>query len=376
MNKANKVLMAAKARLILSSPFFGSLICKRPPIVSDSIPTAGVDARGKLYINPKFVAGLTVDEAVFLLAHETMHVVWQHALREGDRNHELWNIAADAVINQLLREERIGAFIEGGVDMPQYSGWATEKVYDDLLSEADKAKAENADNPLAGDVDSSGAAGMSEGEKREVEAEVKQALAEAATAAKMTGKLSKGIARMVEAVLAKPLPWFDLLEQYMAGKASQEQSWKRPNRRYARMAYLPSTASAPSMGGIVVGIDTSGSVSLDDVRKFLGHINNICEQVRPEWVKVVYCDCEVLKVDEFEPDDFPLAASEACGCGGTDMRAVTQWVEDEGLEPDVCIIFTDGYTPYPEAVPCDTVWAITTGQVAPEECGLTLHVED
>lgn len=377
MANANDILTAAKTRLLLLSPFFGSLICKRPPILRKDIPTAGVDARGKLYVNPEFVESLDVDQVTFLLAHETMHVVWQHALREGERDHKVWNIAADAVINQLLMEQKIGTFIEGGVDMPEYAGWDTESVYNDLLKNQDKTDGyKEESDPLANDVDSSGAGDMSEGEKREVEGEIKQAVGEASTVAKMQGSLKGSLARMVEAALAVKTPWYEILEQYMVGLASQEQSWKRPNRRYARMAYLPSMASAPSMGGLVVGIDTSGSITSEDLSKFLGHINAIAEQVHPEWIKVVYCDCEVSRVDEYEPDDFPLKASEVDGCGGTDMGAVTRWIEDEGLEPDVCIIFTDGYTPYPDDVPCDTVWAITSGQVAPEECGVTLHVED
>lgn len=380
--KAMKVLTVAKTRLVLLSPFFGSLICRRPPIISDSVPTAGVDARGKLYVNPKFLATLTVDKVVFLLAHETLHIAFQHALREGDRDHETWNIACDAVINQLLMKERIGEFITGGVDMPQYADSDAESVYADLIKEQKKQGGKGGDggysisaDPLGNDVDTTGASGMTETEKAAVKSEIRQAVAEAQTSARMQGKGEGSLFRTIDNLLKVKTPWHSILERFMVGLAKQELSWSRANRRYARIAYLPSISSTPSMGGVVIGVDTSGSISNEELGKFLGHMNAIFEQCHPEWVKVVYCDDEIHHVDEFDKDDGEITAGKIEGCGGTDMTRIFDWIEDEGIEPDVCIVFTDGYTPYPDETPCDTVWAITTPVSAPEEAGLTLHIE-
>lgn len=47
--------------------------------------------------------------------------------------------------------------------------------------------------------------------------------------------------------------------------------------------------------------------------------------------------------------------------GGTDMRVVPQWAEDNGIVPDLTVIFTDGWTPYPTAVEGDLLWVIPEG---------------
>jgi predicted metal-dependent peptidase len=106
MREAEKAVSRAKVRLLMAAPFFGNLLCQRPPEFTDVVDTAAVDTRGRLYVNPAFVETLAGDEVEFLLAHEVMHIVFQHALREGDRDHEVWNVAADAVINDMLKGAR------------------------------------------------------------------------------------------------------------------------------------------------------------------------------------------------------------------------------------------------------------------------------
>lgn len=405
MHKAEKRFVNAKLALISQMPFFGSIICRRPPKFSDKVPTAGVNARGDLFINPEFVYSLSREEVIFLLAHETMHVVWMHAIRENGRDHRLWNIAADAVINQMLigMNKSSMRFIKGGVNMPEYKDWAVEKVYDDLLKKHPEMKGNSSpqdgdgdgdagedsqsssgsgsgydpdSDPMGNDLDSSGASKMTEAEKERRAVETKQMVAEAAMAARKAGQFGGSLAKMVDAMLEVKTPWYSILEQYMVGRSSQRQSWAHPNRRYLQTAYLPCMEHEPSMGGVVIGIDTSGSIGLEEAKSFISHVNAIMEQCHPAWVKVVYCDHMVERVDEFEPDDYPLTVTDLPGGGGTDMGEVTRWIEDECEDlPDVCIIFTDGYTPFPGSTPCETVWAVTTDTDVPSEAGMKLPVD-
>lgn len=376
MATTEKKISVAKAQLILMHPFFGSIVCKHPPVLTDKVPTAGVDARGNLFVNPKFVDTLSVQQVVFLLAHETMHVVYQHALRENSRNHEVWNIACDAVINPMLKQLGIGTFIEGGVLIPEYADKSAEAVYTDLMRKSEMVvQALAAGDRLSGDVDSSSAAGMTEAEKAETSAKIKAMAAEAMTGAKMRGSLPGTLEEALHEVLAKKVPWYELLERFMTSKASQEESWKRPNRRYMSVGYLPSLDSIPQMGTVVVGVDTSGSISNKELPNFFGHLNDIVEQCHPEKVVVVYCDYKVNKVDEFTPDDFPLESAGVTGGGGTDMTKIFDWVDESGEEPDAVIVFTDGFTPYPKDPTYSTMWAVTTDTEVPDEAGEVIRVE-
>ena len=79
---------------------------------------------------------------------------------------------------------------------------------------------------------------------------------------------------------------------------------------------------------------------------FEKHLKDILEDCRPTSVKIVYCDCEIQSVDYFDqPNEMKFHPK---GGGGTDMTKIVQWCHQNADEPiDCCLIFTDGYTPYP-----------------------------
>jgi predicted metal-dependent peptidase len=120
-------------------------------------------------------------------------------------------------------------------------------------------------------------------------------------------------------------------------------------------------------------MDESGSIGTKELEHFSGHINKIIESCNPEQVIVLHTDSAVGKVEEFGPDDFPIKFKSYCG-GGTDMAAGVRWVNDQGLEPDVFVTLTDGYTPWPGKQTFPMAWLITTeGIEAPH--GETIHYE-
>ena len=73
----------------------------------NDIHIAAIDADcGEIYINT--ASNLSLEEWKFVLAHEYLHAGLQHHRRCNGRDHYLWNIACDFVINGWLREIQIG----------------------------------------------------------------------------------------------------------------------------------------------------------------------------------------------------------------------------------------------------------------------------
>ena len=106
-------LAKAKTSLILEHPFVGAIALGMPHTYQEGIGTACTNGKRVLY-DPKFVSDLTDDQLKFLVAHECMHPMLEHNFRRQSRDPKRWNMAADYVINQLLTDEGIGKFIEGG----------------------------------------------------------------------------------------------------------------------------------------------------------------------------------------------------------------------------------------------------------------------
>ena len=367
-------LTQAKTRLSLKEPFFSTMLFRFPLKATEEVPLAAVTPRGVILYNPKAIDRLSVEEIVFLLCHEVMHVALSHAMRRGDRDHFIFNIACDAVINETLIELGIGQFLNNGVRMPGAQNRLAEDIYDeifkktkfitidlDLIFSGDKTAPAFKGDTISGARRAYGEA-LDESETREIANRVKLAVAEGITKEKMSGMGNRRgafLEKLGTWVLTEKLPWYQLLGRFMNKFVSQNESWRRPNKRFSDV-YLPSVDKEARMGTLVVGIDTSGSIDSKTLGIFGKHLFDVIEECKPEEVIVLWCDAEIQKVERHDWEEVPFEL-EAPGRGGTDMTKITHWVADNAEEADACVILTDGYTPYPapddEKVP--TLWVLT-----------------
>ena len=359
----------AKAQVILDSPFWASILLRRKLICDNSIQTLAVDARANIYYNNDFIESLTVPQIVWGLCHEVGHVIGQHAVRVGARDHKKWNYAGDAWINDTLDDSNVGQRIPNTVDMKGSKDKTTETIYDELPDN-------HGDNGLGEDViygvgaDGNGKP-LTPDEIKEIEGQIKIEIAEAAQAAKMRGKLSGKLAEMVAALLEVKTPWYEILEKHMTACVAQGQSWRRPNRRFVDH-YLPSVDKLPQMGELVVQVDVSGSISKRELDYYNGHLSRIIEQCRPEKVHVLYTDTNVQKHDEFECGE--EVALEFYSGGGTDMPAGFEYCAEHGIDPQVFVCLTDGYTGFGTDPGYPVVWCISSDVEAP--WGLSVNCID
>lgn len=360
----------AKAILILDHIFFGSIVSKRPIIYTTAVPTAAMAARGQMYINPYFVRQLPLQQKVFLLAHEALHFMLSHSLRMGSRNPEAWNIACDKVINEILRVSNVGEIIPGTCAHEGAHLLAAEDLYDPEDAQSPSGKQGegggegDANGGIGGDIGepmNDDGSPMDASEASDVAATARIEAIQASTIAKMTGKLPAHIAQLVGDLTAVKTPWHVILERYMVSLVREGRSWARPNRRFiSRGLYLPGDDYVPKMGPVVIGADTSGSVSMQEWKVFGGHVNRILETCRPEMIYIVHCDAQIAKVEEFTPDDLPIPFNRYGG-GGTMFQPVFDWVDQNRIDPEVIVYLTDGYGDQHHFKSShDTVW-LTTG---------------
>lgn len=343
MSSAEELISWAKSLLVLDYPFYGSTLLRKSIAFSDQVGTLGVTPQGHIFVNPSFIEGLTPGQVVFALAHECWHYMLMHSVRRGARDARRWNIAGDMVINERLIADNVGEVIPGIERMEGAGEMTTEQVYD-LLPEGSGGGVW--DDLLPGEGE------MTSAEVKAIEAQVQLDIAQAVSSAKMQGKLPASVARVVGDIINPPTPWHVILLDYMQGVAKDETTWSRPNQRFiSRGIYLPSTSYVPEMGTVVLGIDTSGSVSGEELAVAQGHMNRIVELCRPEELIVVYCDAKVQGEDRYTTEDLPMTFKSVRGGGGTDLRHLFHWADQLDDTPDVMVVFTDGVTPFPEAAP-------------------------
>jgi hypothetical protein len=91
--------------------FYGFIIAKCRVNFDPKFPTCGVHFRDnnfQLTIGGGF-ADWTLQERIAVLIHETRHILGLHMFRKGERDHQLFNVAADVAINQLIQNLPEGA---------------------------------------------------------------------------------------------------------------------------------------------------------------------------------------------------------------------------------------------------------------------------
>lgn len=365
----------AKAQIVLDHPFFASILLKKQLKADSSIPTLCVDARGNISYNEKFIDGLTVPQVVWALCHEIGHVIGQHAVRRKHRDAFKWNYAGDAWINDMLDDAGVGQRIDGTVNIRGSKDKTTETIYDTL---PDQPKGKNGqgdgdgdqwDNGLGHDIKDED---LTESEIKEIEANAKVEIAQAAQAAKARGKLSGKLAEIVADIINVKTPWYEILERYMTSKTKQDYTWTRPNRRFIGLdLYLPSMGTEPSMGEVVLQIDISGSVSKREIDYYNGHVSRIMKTCNPSKVHVIYTDTSVQHHEVFEQGQ-EVKLSFYSG-GGTHMPAGFDYCAEHGIEPEVFVCLTDGYTDFGEQPDYPVVWCISSDVQAP--FGENVHFE-
>jgi predicted metal-dependent peptidase len=366
MTDHHRQIKGALSALILDQPFFGALALRLQLKPTDQIPTAATDGKLLLY-NPAFVAGLNGAQLKGLLAHEVLHCANGHPWRRTGRNKQVWNQACDYAINSVLKEAGF-ALPEGALLDAAYAGKAAEWIYGQLTqpqSQQPQAGGQGQQNqPQTGGQQSQPGAPQSTGQQpsagqgqppqqpapedwgqvvdnlepdaaaQEVDWQV--ATLQAAQMAKAQGKLPAGLERLIEEIKHPAVDWRATLRRFVQETAQADYSWKQPNQRYlASGLYLPQLRSE-QMRPLVVGLDTSGSISQAELATFATELQAIMAECQPENITVVYCDARVQAVAEFTPqDEIQLAPK---GGGGTAFAPVFDYVTEQGIAP-ACLVY-------------------------------------
>ena len=85
-------IVTARIKFLLEKPFIGTIATHLLAVEAPWCRTAATDGK-HLYYNREFVKGLSRPCLMFLIAHEVLHVVFDHMGRRGSRDKDLWNMA-------------------------------------------------------------------------------------------------------------------------------------------------------------------------------------------------------------------------------------------------------------------------------------------
>ena len=391
-------LLKARIGLSLQHPFLSAAVMRLPIKDATEMPwcqTMSTDGY-HVFFHAPWVAELQDDEIQGVLAHEVLHVVFGHSDRRNQRDPQNWNIACDLAINLLLKAEGLALPISGLIDL-RYKGMSADQIYAELpepIAEAgttllarQKGIEAALNSPLgrrAGggkkitseigadlhDPDDLRISPLQDGDAPDLQSrrELRRQLVDEMRNA-LHGDSPAMIRQEIALATNKTINWQALLRSWLTERVRSDWSmYPFAKKHLWRGIYLPSIGvQAP--GHIVFAIDTSGSMSQQDIADIAREVSSLRDMFHSR-LTVVQCDATIHSVEEYDADD-PTPIPEkmtVIGRGGTDFRPVFQFVENHDGTPQLVIYATDGFGDFPAhapEIPC--LWMLTAGSIPAEK---------
>ena len=363
-------LARASKTLILEEPFYGLFLIGLNKVFRKDLPTAGVSPKGigiQLAINAEFFMNLSDKHQIGLLKHELLHVSFGHmVMKDRFENFKLFNIAADIEINQYINQEYLP---EGGLTLETFADLklptkAGTKVYYDLLEEACEDGNCEALNKVLSQMDGDSPydhktwkefEDLSEADKKLVKKQIEHQLKQTAEQTeKRRGTIPGELAEIIDRLINIEPPSFDwkgYLKRFI-GNSSISYT-KKLRRKYNKRYAANPGIKIKFKNHILVGVDTSGSVSNDELKEFMNELVHMHKTGHK--ITVAQCDTQINSIEDFNPKkDW-----EVKGRGGTEFQPVIDHYNEVG-KYTALIYLTDGECYPPEDCPKNALWVHST----------------
>jgi predicted metal-dependent peptidase len=368
-----------RATLCGKAPFITSLLCRARIVESKAVPTAGIDKRTVIYINPDFWDKLDFPKRTWVISHELFHGSLLHPLREGSRvpnpekdpsRHLVWNIAADAVANTVLAElirnpemERFAVTADRitsmtGTDPEEVRKMSVEEIFDLLMERAVVVEVEvdiapglsseeengecvvrGANGEEKGKVIQGGDPALTKGSPSEIREAWKNHVSRAYMAQKTAGTMPAGLERIVDEFIRPSIDPRSLIRRairYGLGRLVLS-DWRRPSRRYPDTLPWVRRLRVPNIWAM---IDSSASIDNDELSLFLGTVYEFAKQTE---IKVVSWDTEAYEfVTARKPAEvISKVKKHIRGGGGTMIRKALGQTAQRMKKEDIVLVLTD-----------------------------------
>jgi predicted metal-dependent peptidase len=207
-----------------------------------------------------------------------------------------------------------------------------------------------------------------------IEADVEQRIASAIAVAKSRGSVPSIAKMLLEDMEQAQIDWRDKLRRFLSGDQPDDYTFRRPERKaFHHLGIIAPSVDHKGAGDIVIGIDTSGSVSDKELHHFLGEINAISTEVGPRSVTVICCSMHVHSVQTFEAGE-EITAVMVNDRGGTRVMPVFDYIDKHDLPVSHMIYLSDMEVgDYPKSVAYPLLW-VSTDRSAKAPVGETVHI--
>lgn len=413
----NETLSKTTKDLMLKEPYYGIFLIMLNKLWSSRVPTAGVSKMGinyQLEINEDFWDKLPDAHKMGVLKHELLHIAFGHLsmyFKFSDKKRA--NVAMDMEINQYIQngwlpgddmtadqykqlvdgikanvtqaleagtmtQEQANAEFEKipprGVIFADYAdqGWdakAGSRYYYDKLKEAQDKKDQQgttgnqALDQLLDDMQNGNTPdhstweefdNLSEAEQKLLDKQVQKLLSDAKEQTiKKQGTVPGEIEGLIEIeeIVPPKFDWRGYIRRFtgVSTRVFTKKIRRKENRRFSENPGL----KLKMRQHMLLAIDTSGSVSNDELMEFMNEIHHIYKAGVD--ITIVQCDTRITSIEKYN-GNWDMAIH---GRGGTYFDPVIEYFNEHIKEFTSLVYFTDGEASASIKPKGNTLWVLS-----------------
>jgi predicted metal-dependent peptidase len=300
------------------------------------------------------------------LGHLTMRTMFDNA--------ELFNIAADCEVNQIIINnaelkdkdtclpgdgvtlESLNEIVGKSLDPRAGTNYYYKELYRELEGQDAPQQGENVgSHKLWKDFDS-----LPDSQKQLVKNQIEHQLKSAAeetmkSSASGIGSIPAELRSLIEKLLKPEPPVFNWKNYFKRVVGNSTQMFQKKNRkRESRRFEDFSKTQIKFKQKILVAIDTSGSINDEDLKDFFTEVHHMYKSGVA--IDILECDCHIGRVYEYKgkPD------CKITGGGGTSCVPIVEYLEERKGVYTTTVYFTDGYLDKKPAEKLHWIWLISS----------------
>lgn len=376
-----------RVNFLFNHPFLSVLALSIPTTFEQNANSAFQTNGAKITIDLEKLEKYNDEHITYLYAHTLLHIVLKHPKRAKTRDTNIWNMSCDLVINNILDTfENIGIKPDDEILDLDLADKCVEEVYEILYKqdedeqnqdsqsdEEQEAQAKVSPDPKGDkeahiydeskrDLEEVADEKTNQGDQEKLDGIIIQAL----TIAKKTSHKYGGLQIEIDTLIRPDISLQDVLKEYLTASLFEKQTtFSRPNKRYIHTGlYLPGTKKSDELIEVYIALDSSSSVSLEEYKKFLGIIQDVCEGFYEYKVTILPFDKyvksdHIISFDSFNPlnqQDLYIPKSD----GGTCFDAVLQYLKNTDIRAEnLLMVLSDGEFDITQSLVSKTLFIIS-----------------
>ena len=384
-----------KIDLVRKRPFYGVILMKLNEIKESSSTYIMSTDGSSIYYNKKYMENLNEAERNFYLLHQLYHCIFMHPSRMINKDIKIANIAADFLVNYYIDIEK-NEFKKAGIiiSVPkdaymikdekyklELNKLSFEQLYEKIYNQKENkisatpqqiTKNNNSNgnnsstlNIYGNNIDLNKIKSdlilpkniekTSSNMRRIIQESI---ITSKVYGSKLIGDMPGSLIRRITELIGTRVPWYKYLRRYLSNIMQDDTSFDTPDKNHIyRKMILPGPYEDENyIEDILFLIDTSGSISEEDLNNFLFQAYNICKDFEANG-KVIFFESivqDVFDINKENLNKLPLYGGE-----GTDVNVALKYVKDKKLKYSCILVLTDGYFNSPQVFLRNVIWCLT-----------------